>query len=249
MKSGEHKTIELQGRTVEYRIIRSKAARRLHVRVGLNGVEVLQPSSRRAKDAADFLRANGNWVSEQLDRVKNLQGIRQGQRKRQGGILFQGRPTPVRIETVAKHSGNKILFDGRQLVLQQGANSETPLARSLENWLRKQARQEIQKLLTPVTARLKRSPHRIYVMGQRTKWGNCSAKKNLSFNWRLVLAPELVLRYFISHEVVHLAVPNHSPRFWLTVQSICPEAQRARQWLRGNSHRLLEDIERVCATE
>lgn len=249
MKSGEHKTIEIQGRTVDYRIILSKGARQLRVRVGLNGVEVVQPASRRNGDATDFLRANGNWVTRQLDRIETLRGIRQPHPKGEGEILFRGRPTPLRIETVAKRSGNKIVFNKGQVVLHRGTNSRTPLARSLENWLREQARQEIQKLLTPVIARLKVSHHRIYVMGQRTKWGNCSAKKNLSFNWRLVLAPEFVLQYFVSHEVVHLAVPDHSSRFWLTVQSICPEAQRAKQWLRGNSHRLLEDIEKVCATE
>src|SRR5215831_5302663 len=232
MRSREQKTIKLQGRTVDYRIIRSKTARHLRVRVGLNGVEVLQPSSRRAKDAAEFLRINGSWVSEQLDRVKNLKGIRQEQLKRESEVLFQGRPTSIRIERLVKHSGNKILLDGRQLVLQKGDNSPTPLARSLENWLRKQARQEIQKLLAPIIARLKRSPNRIYVMGQRTKWGNCSAKKNLSFNWRLIMAPEFVFRYFVTHEAVHLAVADHSPKFWLTVQSLCPETQKARQWLR-----------------
>jgi predicted metal-dependent hydrolase len=145
-----------------------------------------------------------------------------------------------------KRSGNKVLFGGGKLVLQQGSNARTSLSRTLENWLRKQARQEINQLLTPIAARLKVAPRGIYVMGQRTKWGNCSAKKNLSFNWRLVLAPEFVLRYFISHEVVHLAVPDHSPRFWLTVQSICPEAQKAKQWLRTNTHRLFEDLEKLC---
>jgi hypothetical protein len=83
-----------------------------------------------------------------------------------------------------------------------------------------------------VTARLKRSPRRLYVMGQRTKRGNCSAKQNLSFNWRLILTPEFVLRNCVTHEAVHLAVPDHSPKFWLAVQSTCPEAQAARRWLR-----------------
>jgi predicted metal-dependent hydrolase len=71
-------------------------------------------------------------------------------------------------------------------------------------------------------------------MDQRTKWGNCSAQGNLSFNWRLVMAPEFVLRYIVTHEMVHLAVPDHSRKFWLTVQSLCPETERARQWLVAN---------------
>ena len=67
-------------------------------------------------------------------------------------------------------------------------------------------------------------------MGQRTKWGNCSRFKTfvqLAAHHGSRLRP----RYLVTHEAVHLAVPDHSQRFWLTVQSLCPDMERARQWL------------------
>jgi predicted metal-dependent hydrolase len=83
-------------------------------------------------------------------------------------------------------------------------------------------------------------------MGQRTKWGSCSRLQNLSFNWRLIMAPEFVLRYLVTHEAVHLAIPDHSHEFWLTVRSLCPESERATQWLSANGHRLLVDLAEAC---
>lgn len=56
------------------------------------------------------------------------------------------------------------------------------------------------------------------------------------------MAPDYVLRYIVTHEMVHLAIPDHSQRFWLTVQSMCPNADRARQWLVANGHRLTVDL-------
>lgn len=56
------------------------------------------------------------------------------------------------------------------------------------------------------------------------------------------MAPEFVARYLITHEAVHLAVPDHSKKFWLTVQGLCPETERAKQWLAVNSHRLLFNL-------
>lgn len=53
------------------------------------------------------------------------------------------------------------------------------------------------------------------------------------------MAPDDVMRCLVTHEVVHLAVPDHSAKFWLTVQSLCPTAERSRQWLAGNAHSLL----------
>lgn len=242
----EHQTIKLGGRTVGYRIIRSKAARRLRLRVGLNGVDVVRPASRRVSDVVDFLQDNENWLTEQLDRIQRLQPIRNTRHLNTSEILFRGNRTTVRVESHTERLGNKVVLEDSCIIIRRGVKSHTPAARTLENWLRKQARGEIERLLIPVTDRLKRVPNRVYVMGQRTKWGNCSPKRNLSFNWRLVLAPEFILRYFVTHEVVHLAVPNHSPKFWLTVQSICPQMQKARQWLRAHAHLLMENLNTVC---
>jgi len=194
----------------------------------------------------DFLRANGNWVAQQLDRFERMQEVRQRKRQRAGELLFRGHPTQIRVVTDRERSGNKIVLEDGCIVIRRGAKSQIPVARSLENWLRKQARAEIERLLPSATKRLKRSPNKVYVMGQRTKWGNCSSKRNLSFNWRLVLSPEFVLRYFVIHEVVHLAVPDHSARFWLAVQSICPEMEKAKSWLRLNGHNLKVNLEQVC---
>jgi predicted metal-dependent hydrolase len=56
------------------------------------------------------------------------------------------------------------------------------------------------------------------------------------------MAPEYVLRYLLTHEAVHLAIPDHSHRFWLTVPSLCPETERAKQWLAANGHRVQIDL-------
>jgi predicted metal-dependent hydrolase len=138
--------------------------------------------------------------------------------------------------------GNKVTCCDGEIHIHHGLQSRTPVERSLENWLRKQARIEIERHLAIVLSRLRHEPGRVYVMGQRTKWGNCSSQRNLSFNWRMILAPEFVLRYLVTHEAAHLAIPDHSAKFWLTVQSLCRDTERAKQWLVANGRRLLEPL-------
>jgi predicted metal-dependent hydrolase len=60
------------------------------------------------------------------------------------------------------------------------------------------------------------------------------------------MAPDSVLRYLVTHEAVHLAVPDHSAKFWLTVQSLCRDTERAKQWLVANSDRLTIDLKTLC---
>ena len=83
------------------------------------------------------------------------------------------------------------------------------------------------------------SYERIAIRDQRTRWGSCSARGTLSFNWRLVLAPFDVLDYVVVHELCHLRVPNHSPGFWRLVASRRPDWRAQRDWLRDFGPELL----------
>jgi len=80
---------------------------------------------------------------------------------------------------------------------------------------------------------------RIQVRDQRTRWGSCSTRGTLSFNWRLVLAPLEVLDYVVVHELCHLREPNHSRRFWSLVESRRPGWRAQRSWLREHGPELL----------
>ena len=181
MRTWTHHQIQIDGRVVDYRVASSKTARRLRLRVGPNGVDVVQPTGRSNAEVAVFLESNGVWVLDQLRRAARLRGLRQSSRRRASEILFRGEPTRVRVEaTETRARGNAIDASGGEIVLRRGAHSQTPVARSLETWLRKQARAEIQRHLAIVTTRLRQFPRRVLVMDQRTKWGNCSARIHLS---------------------------------------------------------------------
>lgn len=230
----------LRGREVEYRLVSSEKAKHLRIRATLNGLEVVLPRDRKANEIEPFLSANKDWVLEQLTRIRHYSRIRKNQTTQAGQMLFQGQSTPIRVEHARRSRGaNKISLGPDGFVLVQSPGSRTTLAQSFENWLRRRAKEEILRYVAEVSARLKRRPKRVLVMGQRTKWGNCSALRNLSFNWRLIMAPDYVMRYLVTHEVTHLAIPDHSRRFWITVKSLCPGAERAKQWLAANGHRLM----------
>jgi predicted metal-dependent hydrolase len=247
MKQATLETIDLGGRRVDYHLVRSKTAQKLRVRVGLNRVEVVQPPDRDAQELESFLEDNQDWIINQLDRAERLSPIRKPLQKTTGEILLRGMPTPVKVEENFQRRGtNKVVFENGSLTIVLGSKSRTSPVKSLENWLRKQAKHEILRLLETLTKKLGKSPNKVYVMAQKTKWGNCSSLQNLSFNWRLIMAPDFVIKYLVTHEAVHLVVPDHSKRFWLTVQSLCPEMDRAKQWLCANSDRLMIDLTQVC---
>ena len=107
------------------------------------------------------------------------------------------------------------------------------LARAaIERWYRRAARAEIAPRLDAAVARAGTSYTKLTIRGQRTRWGSCSQAGAMSFNWRLLLAPEPVLDYVVEHEVCHLEVMDHSPRFWLLLESRVPDWRDHAAWLR-----------------
>jgi predicted metal-dependent hydrolase len=239
IRTAEPHRLLLDGQEVEWRLVRSPTAKKLRIKIGPNGVVVVLPEGRDDREATAFISSQRAWVAEQLARIRQLDVLRRPSAQNDEHILFRGDTVAVRVvRSQTWPAPNKVAIVRDTITVTCKSGGKTAPASSLENWLRKQARERIEQHISEVGKRLKRTPNRIYVMGQRTKWGNCSALGNLSFNWRLVMAPDFVLRYIVTHEMVHLAVPDHSRKFWLTVQSLCPETERARQWLVANGQRI-----------
>lgn len=77
----------------------------------------------------------------------------------------------------------------------------------------------------------------VTVREQKTRWGSCSAKGNLNFNWKLVLMPPEILDYVVVHELAHRLQMNHSAAFWAEVGKILPDYRERRQWLKVNGQK------------
>jgi hypothetical protein len=109
-------------------------------------------------------------------------------------------------------------------------------------WIRSKASERIETEARKMAAEIKVSYNRISIRDQKTKWGSCSKKGNLSFNWRLVLFPHWILRYVVIHELCHLKHFNHSARFWNLVEHHDPDYQKAIAWLKLNGARIEGDL-------
>ena len=115
----------------------------------------------------------------------------------------------------------------------------TPEQRAgLEKRYRQAAREYIPKRADYFAQRIGVSYERIRIAEQKTRWGSCSSRGTLSFNWKLMLAPPKVLDYVVVHELCHRKEMNHSPRFWKLVEEIIPDYKEYRKWLKENGNTL-----------
>lgn len=108
--------------------------------------------------------------------------------------------------------------------------------------LTEQAMQEIPKLAAYYAPKVGVTYGRITIRNQRTRWGSCSSKGNLSFNCLLMLTPPDVMDYVVVHELCHRKEMNHSKRFWAEVERVLPDYRLQRQWLKMNGGELIDRI-------
>jgi predicted metal-dependent hydrolase len=124
---------------------------------------------------------------------------------------------------------------GSVLLVPAGADR----VQAIERWYRRAARTEVAPRLDRACALAGSTYTKLTIRGQRTRWASCSRSGAMSFNWRLLLAPEPVLDYVVWHEVCHLEVMDHSPRFWALLESRCPDCRAEARWLRRHGATLV----------
>jgi predicted metal-dependent hydrolase len=110
---------------------------------------------------------------------------------------------------------------------------------AVERLYRRLARAEIGERLDSAVSAAGLSYNGLSIRNQRTRWASCSHSGAMSFNWRLLLAPERVLDYVIWHEVCHLEEPNHSRRFWALLERRLPGFREPHGWLRRHGATLV----------
>ena len=205
-----------------YRVRRSDRARRVRVSVDARGeVEVVLPRRSPERAAAAAVVELRPWIER---RRAEASAVRAAIAARGAVVPYLGhelalRPEPGRSRVHRR--GDVLLVPG---------DERAPAA--IERWYRRAAEREIAPRLDAAVGVLDVRYSKLEIRNQRTRWGSCSATGAMSFNWRLLLAPEPVLDYVVWHEACHLRVMDHSADFWALVRRHCPGYEDHRRWLR-----------------
>ncbi len=131
----------------------------------------------------------------------------------------------------------------KKIAAETGSNLSDIQKNALEVRYRELAREHLTKRADYYADLYHVSYRRITIREQKTRWGSCSSRGTLSFNWRLILAPPTVMDYVVAHEICHLKHMDHSPAFWAEVEKSLPDYQKYRLWLKKNSFRLQHSYE------
>jgi predicted metal-dependent hydrolase len=219
---------------VEVAVRESSRVRRARVVVrGTGSVEVVVPQGTADRVVDGLIEAHGAWIVGNVARARERSASRPSlDLGRPGLIPLQGAWVPV----VRVPGGRTIATLSEQGLVVHGDEQDAEAA--ILRWYRRVARERIGAAVEREAKRLAVAPGALSIRDQRSRWGSCSRRGDLSFSWRLVIAPLSVLDYVVVHELCHLVQPNHSAAFWRLVDDALPGWRDRAAWLRDHADEL-----------
>jgi predicted metal-dependent hydrolase len=209
----------------DVKVIRSKRKTlSLHVAPD-KSVIVKVPMRISMREITQFIEKNQEWIEKQRKRVEVLPHT--AQKKYQNGeiFLYLGKPHTLEIGnfTAITVTDDTIFFP--QFL-------QFRIQKELTTWYIKQGKEIITSQVEWNAKQMKLNYKSLSFSDTKSRWGSCSHDNHLQFNWRLVMAPLLVIRYVVVHELVHTIEKNHSADFWSRVRYMSPSYKQQQKWLK-----------------
>jgi len=218
---------------IPYTIVRSARRKTVGITVSPdNRVTVRVPSSLGEQRIRGIVAEKSAWILKRMAlNRRRAQVIRPREYSDGEAFLFLG--TSYRLERVMGWKG-VALMDGRLCVgvSCEGDGCARNIAARIYRWYRAHALGILVERVNAYRERLGMTPNSVRIKALRSRWGSCSSRGNLNFNWLLVLAPIEIVDYVVVHELCHFVHPDHSSRFWKLVESVLPDFRERRKWLR-----------------
>jgi predicted metal-dependent hydrolase len=179
-------------------------------------------------------------------------------RRRAAWVLRNTTPAMLRVHPRQFVSGESVLYLGRRVRIAvadadirapqirfrhwsfdvlaprrlSGEVRRAAIKRAFVRWFKARALDRLSARVKRWAATLGQSPAELLIRDQRQRWASCSADGTIRFNWRVIMAEPAIVDYVVVHELVHLAVRNHSTAFWANLAAVIPDYMIRRRRLR-----------------
>jgi len=202
-------------------------------------VVIFVPRDLEEERICEIIEKKARWILEKKESMSSRGHFNVTKEFVSGeSFLYLGKQYRLKVTKSSSAIKNACKLVAGRLQVQIGEALDAELhkeavKKALMEWYRKHAEEKILECLPHIARQAEIKPKAVEIKNQHKRWGSCSRSGVVRFNWKVVMAPVSVINYVIAHELCHLIQGNHSPQFWQKVQTICPEYNLKRRWLRN----------------
>jgi predicted metal-dependent hydrolase len=204
-----------------------------------NIITVVAPQDTPEKVIIEKVKSRAAWIVQKLYSFKDVQYQKLNREFVSGeSFMYLGRNYSLQIiidENIKKPEVK--LYHGKFYINLPKKNDEA-IHKAMEEWYRKKTKEKLQERIKYYDRFFNIKPIAVKVKEQQKRWGSCTSKNELLFNWRCVMARASSLDYIVVHEMCHLYHKNHSKEFWELLYSIMPDYEVRKEWLKNYGVRM-----------
>ena len=228
---------------LEYTLIRKKK-KHLSITIKPDATLVVSaPIGASLKDIENRLYKKLKWIWSKLDKVRaDIIVLRQKEYISGESFLYLGKNYKLKVinDDSTKSMNLKLHRGALEIKVPKGKEIiEKDIKSIIEKWYKEQATKKIEERVKLYIQKTSLQPSIIRVKELKSSWGLCTSRRNITLNWRIIMAPLSVLDYVVIHEMCHLRHHNHGKEFWGLVGVYMPDYKARKEWLRVNGRRLV----------
>lgn len=202
-------------------------------------VTVRAPRRIKYNTIEEIVLEKANWINKKKKELKIKKNNIKSKKFVDGELfLYMGKEFPLKVIVNTQIKEIEVMFKGDFITVRTPVVDYYKLRNAMELWYRNISKDIILKSVKHYESKFSKEVNRIVIKEQKSRWGSCSSKNNLNFNWRLSMAPPEVIEYIVVHEMCHLEHMNHSKEFWTLVEYFISDYKKYREWLKLNGRHL-----------
>ena len=220
------------GKTIRFEI---KYKNRTSIGISIDGygnVEVQAPKGTPDERVVQLLEERWDFIQQNLKEMKDrLHGPQEKVYEQGEGFLYLGNTYPIQILQDKEIEQDYVVFEEEKLYIYVKMLEDEQIKQALKRFYYQQCKAIVEKSISVYQSNFKTKPRAIRISDSKTTWGTCDSKLQLTFNWRLAMAPQRVIDYVVVHEMCHMVHLNHDRSFWRLVGKIMPDYKEKENWL------------------
>ena len=239
IRSFANEIIDIGNVDLEIQIERTNRKRTIALQVKNNKLIIKTPRSVSKKTLVDLIKRKQQWINQRA--ILNFEEQNLKNREFIDNDKFYFRGDEYRLSLILGRK-DAVKIEGGLLLVSYVDNKtvgRSTIKRLLEDWYLKESIKILKARTEELAQQMRVQPYGITVKNYKTKWGSCTANNKISYNWRIIMAPDHIIEYLIVHELSHIIEPNHSKNFWRNVRKYCEDFKEKRKWLQENGHKLV----------
>jgi predicted metal-dependent hydrolase len=203
-------------------------------------VEVQAPKGTPKECILQLLEEHWGFIQQRTKEMKDrIVGRKENVYDQDGSFLYLGNAFPILIFQDSDIEKDNVVFEGDKLHIYVKHHEEKRIKQALKRFYYQQCKALVEKRIQYYQSYFKIKPRSVSIADNKKTWGTCDSMRQLTFNWRLSMAPLEVIDYVVVHEMCHMVHMNHDRSFWRLVGKILPDYEQRQNWLAFSSWKMI----------